>query len=122
MLAAIKQFFSKHLSALNDEATALNERQAIYSGIKGFLLGVFRFTIILGVCYVIMGPVFGIIANSFFSNKDAYNPMVYLLHGWLRIRSVQISVKEPAFRLRCGDDCHSGPHHYAAAVYDLPNL
>ena len=93
MLAAIKQFFSKHLSALNDEATALNERQAIYSGIKGFLLGVFRFTIILGVCYVIMGPVFGIIANSFFSNKDAYNPMVYLIPQAPTLERYQMAIK-----------------------------
>jgi len=28
---------------------------------------------------MILAPGFGIIANSFFSNKDAYNPMVYLL-------------------------------------------
>lgn len=93
MLAAIKQFFSKHLSALNDEATALNERQAIYSGIKGFLLGIFRFTIILGVCYVIMGPVFGIIANSFFSNKDAYNPMVYLIPQAPTLERYQMAIK-----------------------------
>ena len=93
MLAAIKQFFSKHLSALNDEATALNERQAIYSGIKGFLLGVFRFTIILGVCYVIMGPVFGIIANSFFSNRDAYNPMVYLIPQAPTLERYQMAIK-----------------------------
>lgn len=79
MFQTVKQFFSKHFSALSNEKTALNERQAIANGGKGFLLGLFRFVIILGVCYVIMGPVFGIIANSFFSNKDAYNPMVYLI-------------------------------------------
>ena len=77
MFQSVKQFVSKHFSALNDETRALNERQAIANGLKGFLMGLFRFVIILGVCYVIMGPVLGIIANSFFSNKDAYNPMVY---------------------------------------------
>lgn len=79
MFQSLKRFVTKHFSALNDEATALNERQAMANGVKGFLMGLFRFVIIIGVCYVIMGPVFGILANSFFSSKDAYNPMVYLI-------------------------------------------
>lgn len=79
MIQAIKRFLSKHLEALNNEATALNERQALANSIKEFLMNLFRFVIIVGVCYMILAPVFGIIANSFFSNKDAYNPMVYLI-------------------------------------------
>lgn len=93
MFANVKQFFIKHFSALNDETTALNERQAITSGIKGFLLLLFRLTIIIGVCYVIMGPVFGIVANSFFSNKDAYNPMVYLIPQNPTLERYQLAIK-----------------------------
>ena len=93
MFQTVKQFFSKHFSALNDEKTALNERQAIANGVKGFLMGLFRFAIILGVCYVIMGPVFGIIANSFFSNKDAYNPMVYLIPQNPTLERYQMAIK-----------------------------
>ena len=93
MFTAIKQFFSKHFSALNNEATALNERQAISNGIKGFLMMLFRLTIIIGVCYVIMGPVFGIIANSFFSNKDAYNPMVYLIPQNPTLERYELAIK-----------------------------
>lgn len=93
MFATVKQFFIKHFSALNDETTALNERQAITSGIKGFLLLLFRLTIIIGVCYVIMGPVFGIVANSFFSNKDAYNPMVYLIPQNPTLERYQLAIK-----------------------------
>ncbi len=93
MFTAVKQFFSKHFSALNNEATALNERQAISNGIKGFLMMLFRLTIIIGVCYVIMGPVFGIIANSFFSNKDAYNPMVYLIPQNPTLERYELAIK-----------------------------
>ena len=93
MFATVKQFFIKHFSALNDETTALNERQAITSGIKGFLLLLFRLTIIIGVCYVIMGQVFGIVANSFFSNKDAYNPMVYLIPQNPTLERYQLAIK-----------------------------
>ncbi len=93
MFTAVKQFFSKHFSALNNEATALNERQAISNGIKGFLMMLFRLTIIIGVCYVIMGPVFSIIANSFFSNKDAYNPMVYLIPQNPTLERYELAIK-----------------------------
>ena len=50
MFQSVKRFFVKHFSALNDESNALNERQAIAGGVKGFLMGLFRFVIILGVC------------------------------------------------------------------------
>lgn len=79
MIQAVKRFLSKHLDALRNDATAQNERQILVNSMKDFLMGLFRFVIIVGVCYMILAPVFGIVANSFFSNKDAYNPMVYLL-------------------------------------------
>ena len=93
MFQTVKQFFSRHFSALSNEKTAQNERQAIANSAKAFLMGLFRFIIILGVCYVIMGPVFGIIANSFFSNKDAYNPMVYLIPQNPTLERYQMAVK-----------------------------
>ncbi len=79
MFQSVNRSLKKHFSALSDASTAQNERQSIANSVKGLLMGVFRFLIIIGVCYVILGPVFGILANSFFSNKDAYNPMVYLI-------------------------------------------
>lgn len=79
MIQFVKNFLCKHLAAMNDEATAMNERQALLKSLKDFLMGLFRFVIIIGICYMILAPVLGIISNSFFSNKDAYNPMVYLI-------------------------------------------
>ena len=93
MFSDVKRYFSKHFAALHNESTALNERLAIANGIKGFLMALFRFVIIIGVCYVIMGPVFGIIANSFFSNKDAYNPMVYLIPQAPTLERYQMAIK-----------------------------
>ena len=34
---------------------------------KSLLLNVFRIIIIVGICYVILGPVIGILSSSFFS-------------------------------------------------------
>lgn len=78
MANKVRAFISKHMESMRNEETSLNERYAIKNGITGFLTTVFRMIIIIGVSYVIIAPVLGIIANSFFSNTDAYNPMVYL--------------------------------------------
>lgn len=79
MASKIKTFVDSHLASMRDEKTSLNERYAIKNGLKSFLVNLFRMVVIVGICYMIMAPVLGIIANSFFSNADAYNPMVYLL-------------------------------------------
>ena len=46
---------------------------------KSLLLNVFRIIIIVGICYVILGPVIGIVSSSFFSDADKFNPMIYLI-------------------------------------------
>ncbi len=79
MFSAIKRFFQKQTESLRDESTAWNERHALITGSKELIVNIFRAVIIIGICYVILAPVFGIVANSFLTNKDAYNPMVYLL-------------------------------------------
>lgn len=56
-----------------------NDRMRWASNFKGFILFLFRLVIIVGICYVILGPVIGIISSSFFSDADSYNPMVYMI-------------------------------------------
>ncbi len=56
-----------------------NKKSQITNGVKGFVLGVFRWIIIIGIAYVIIGPVLGMISRSFFSDADNYNPMVYMI-------------------------------------------
>lgn len=46
---------------------------------KSLLLGLFRLVIIVGISYVILSPLIGIVTSSFFSDEDVYNPMVYLI-------------------------------------------
>lgn len=79
MLEKMKKLISKHFGALQNPETRENEKQALGNSITSLLSGIFRAVIIIGICYVILAPVIGIVANSFFSDKDAYNPMVYLI-------------------------------------------
>ena len=56
-----------------------NERQRVLRQGKSLLMALFRTALILGLSYVILGPLIGIVANSFFSNADKYSPIVYLI-------------------------------------------
>ncbi len=67
------------IQAMKDDTQFTNDRLRWISNAKGFVMTVFRLAIILGICYVILGPVIGIISSSFFSDADSYNPMVYLI-------------------------------------------
>lgn len=46
---------------------------------KKFGINLFSSVVIVGICYVILAPVIGMLVNSFMSNGDAYNPMVYMI-------------------------------------------
>ena len=74
-----KGFVNKHINALRDETTADNEKQAIAKNVKSFLLSLCQTVIIIGICYMILAPLIGIFSASLFSDRDAYNPMVYLI-------------------------------------------
>ena len=62
-----------------EDSQFANDRVRWATSGKAFLLGFFRLVLIIGICYVILGPVIGIISSSFFSDADNYNPMVYLI-------------------------------------------
>lgn len=47
--------------------------------IKNFLMGLLKLIIIVGISYIILGPVITMVSNSFFTENDLYNPVVVLL-------------------------------------------
>ncbi|MCD7814588.1 MAG: carbohydrate ABC transporter permease [Lachnospiraceae bacterium] len=69
----------KLLKSFTQDAQFVNDMTRWAVNLKKFVLFVFQLILIVGVCYVIIGPVLGIISSSFFSNSDYYNPMVYLI-------------------------------------------
>ena len=75
---SVKKLKASYASMKEDTQFA-NDRKRWVSNIKKFILGLFKMVIIVGIAYVILGPVIGIIARSFFSDADNYNPMVYLI-------------------------------------------
>jgi multiple sugar transport system permease protein len=61
------------------DPTFANDRRRAANLVKKFILGLFRFIVLVGISYVILGPIIGMVANSFFSDDDAYSPLVYLI-------------------------------------------
>jgi len=46
---------------------------------KGLLMTILQIILIVGIAYVILSPVIGIISQSFFSDSDSANPMVFTI-------------------------------------------
>ena len=67
--------FNKIKNTMSDEF----ERKILFGQMKNILLVIVRVAIIVGVSYVILSPVIGMIVNSIASEKDVYNPMMYIL-------------------------------------------
>lgn len=69
----------KTLHNIMVDPTFANDRKRTVNLLKKFILGLFRFLVLIGISYVILGPIIGMVANSFFSDEDAYSPLVYLV-------------------------------------------
>lgn len=54
------------------------ERRIALSQLKNILLRILKIAIIVGVSYVIISPVIGMIVSSIASTEDIYNPMMYI--------------------------------------------
>ena len=46
---------------------------------KDFVLGLFMAIILIGICYIILSPIIGMIALAFMNVDDLFNPMVFLV-------------------------------------------
>lgn len=68
----------KMVTLKEDKQLANDSRKLIVMS-KKFLFSFFKFIVLGCICYVILGPLIGIISKSFFSSADNYNPMVYLI-------------------------------------------
>ena len=74
MLPIIGKWHAFRQSARYDDFTG-----GLKGFIKSFLFHIFRWILLVGISYVILAPVIGIVSSSFFSNSDAYNPMVFTI-------------------------------------------
>jgi ABC-type glycerol-3-phosphate transport system permease component len=69
----------KLFKELQDDKQFANDRKKAATKSKKFLLGILRFIVIVGISYIILGPIITVFSRAFFSAEDVYNPIVYLL-------------------------------------------
>lgn len=67
--------FTKEIQMLKSDP---GRRRKAQRAIGGFFRGVFIVIILIGLSYVILSPLIGIISKAFMPIADFYNPMVYL--------------------------------------------
>ncbi len=80
-----------------------NDRSKALIMAKNFLLHLFRWVVIIGMCYIILSPLIGIVSSSFFSDSDVYDKAVYIIPkeptldryrlSWLRLDYVNVLLK-----------------------------
>ena len=87
----IKQGLAKWASIRNNNQFD-NEKQRVIRMGKSWLYKLFRFVLITGIAYVILGPMIGIFASSFFSNADKYSPMVYIVPQAPTLERYQLAI------------------------------
>lgn len=67
------------LKKLKTSAQDPDQRKSLGNDIKNVALVILKAAIIIGVSYVILSPVIGMLVNSFSSDMDAVDPMVFVL-------------------------------------------
>lgn len=70
---------SNFLRKLKASAQDPDQRKSLGNDIKKIALAVLKAAILIGVSYVILSPVIGMLVNSFSSDMDAVDPMVFVL-------------------------------------------
>ncbi|SFS03742.1 carbohydrate ABC transporter permease [Anaeromicropila populeti] len=66
-------------SKLNENSQFQNEKKKAITKSKKIMFSLVRFLILLGISFVILGPLITIVSHSFFSSTDVYNPSAYLI-------------------------------------------
>lgn len=69
---------SLYIKKINEDTVLSNKRSKYIHKLKALLFSVFKFMILLGISYVILGPIISMVSSSFFSASDVYNPSVFL--------------------------------------------
>lgn len=66
------------ISDIKNNKKLANESIKYIVRIKRAALSLLRLLILVGISYIILGPIITVVSRSFFSAEDVYNPVVYL--------------------------------------------
>lgn len=67
------------------------EVKILLNDVKDLFVRIVQIAILIGVSYVILSPLIGMIVNAFSSTKDVYNPMVFVLPEYPTLERFQLA-------------------------------
>lgn len=70
---------SEKIQSIKSDSAFSSNRGQTERRLRAWVYALFRTIIVLGIAYVIISPLIGVLASSFFSDEDKYNPIVYLI-------------------------------------------
>lgn len=70
--------FGAAVSKLKEDDIAQNRLAKSVHKLKAVLFSLFKLLILVGISYIILGPIISIFSSSLFSPSDLYNPSVFL--------------------------------------------
>ncbi len=85
---AVKDYLAKAKAITQDT----DQTRKFFNNVKKILLTLVQIAILVGVSYVILSPIIGFLANSFSSNRDAYNPMVFVLPQYPTLERYSLAI------------------------------
>lgn len=85
--------YKTKLQNLRDDKQFANDRRKAARVSKKVILGLFKAVVLIGISYLILSPLIGMISSSFFSDSDRYNPMVYLFPANPTLERYTMSIK-----------------------------
>ena len=93
-------YFAKAKAIMNDP----DQTKSFLNDIKNFFVAIVRVLILIGVGYVILSPLIGMFVNSISSDKDAYNPMVFVLPEFPTLEKYQLVLERLNYLPTIGKD------------------
>ncbi|MCL1843944.1 MAG: carbohydrate ABC transporter permease [Defluviitaleaceae bacterium] len=70
-----------------------NTVQKNITRVKNLIMGACMAIIIVGVCYIILSPIFGIISRSFMHPQDLANPLIFLIPQNFTLQNINYAIR-----------------------------
>lgn len=81
-----------------------DQGRILLTSVKNFCVTLVKIAIIVGVSYVIISPIIGMFVNSISSNRDAFNPMVYVLPQYPTLEKYKLAIERLDYWKTMGKD------------------
>lgn len=81
-----------------------DERNSIFNGAKNIAFTILRILILVGVGYVIVSPIIGMIVSSFASTEDIYNPLLFLFPEHPTLEKYTLVIERMSYFKTIGKD------------------